>query len=77
MAIELEVSKSMADKFIEKLEEDLEGYDTVLETLEENGMGSSTHYERIHCDREELVNRLEKVQEQIDEQTEGLAELFG
>jgi len=75
--IELEVTEEQADKLVEQMEEELERIENTLNSFRSNSLTDTSAYVDLQNKKESVERDIEKVQEQIDEQTTGLGDLFG
>jgi hypothetical protein len=79
--ITLEVPEEKAEELVEMMEEEVDKYENVLNSFRSNNLTDSKAYVKLEKEKEEVEGGIEVIEEQIDEQTEedneGLAELFG
>jgi hypothetical protein len=79
--ITLEVPEEKAEELVEMMEEEVDKYENVLNSFRSNNLTDSKAYVKLENEKEEVERGIEVIEEQIDEQTEedneGLAELFG
>lgn len=75
--MELEVPKDVAEEVVESLEEKSQKYENVLQSFRSNGLTDTKEYREVQQSQDELVEKIENIEQQIDEEETGLGDLFG
>ena len=77
--IELTVDKNTAENVVEELENKAQRIENVLQSFRANELTDcGGHYDRLQEEQQALVEKIENIEEQIDEEEpEGLGDLFG
>jgi len=76
--IELEVTEEHANKLVGQMKNEVERIENTLNSFRSNDLTDTEAYAELKVEKESVERDIEKVQEQIDEQTEdGLGNLFG
>lgn len=75
--IQIEVTEEQAESFVDQLENELERIENTLNSFRSNNLTDTVAYRELQTEKEVTENKINDIQNQIDEQTlDGLESLF-
>jgi chromosome segregation ATPase len=79
--VELNVSETTANRVIDQMEEELQSMENTLNSFRSNNLTHTEAYNRLQTERAALErdrdNLLDQLEDEEDDDTEGLGNLFG